>query len=507
MPWATTRSSSMSRPESVSSRIASRGSSTASCRISFRFFSPPENPSLTGRLVKLASISTSCIRSRRTWRNSIASSSSRPRWVRISLSADFRNCALLTPGISTGYWKARQTPARARASGGRSSRLRPSYSTSPAVTVYAGCPAKTWANVLLPDPFGPITACTSPARTSRSTPRRISRPSTPAWRFRMLSITSAGLICSTSAHAAFEAHAQEPRRLDRELHREVLEDFLAEAVHDHRHRVLAGQPPLLAVEQLVLADALRGRLVLHRGRAVAELDVGKGVGSAAIPQQHGIALRVVPRVGRAGQHLDQPAVRVAPFAGRDSLRDDGAPGVLPDVDHLGAGVGLLPVVRQRHRVELAHRVIALQQHARVLPGDGRAGLHLRPRDPRPRPGALAALGHEVEDAALALAVAGVPVLHGGVLDLGPSQGDELDDGSVELILVAHGGRASLQVADVASLVGHDQGSLELPRPGRVDPEVRRELHRAANALRDVAEGAVAEDRGVERREEVVRIRD
>ena len=47
-PPATIRSASMSRPESVSSRIASLGSSTAIWKISFRFFSPPEKPSLTG---------------------------------------------------------------------------------------------------------------------------------------------------------------------------------------------------------------------------------------------------------------------------------------------------------------------------------------------------------------------------------------------------------------------------------------------------------------------------
>ena len=34
--------------------------------------------------------------------------------------------------------------------------------------------------------------------------------------------------------------------------------------------------------------------------------------------------------------------------------------VLADVDHLGAGVGLLVVVRQRHRIKLADRVVALQ---------------------------------------------------------------------------------------------------------------------------------------------------
>ena len=46
MPLATMRSASMSRPESVSSRIARSGSRIAICMISLRFFSPPENPSL-----------------------------------------------------------------------------------------------------------------------------------------------------------------------------------------------------------------------------------------------------------------------------------------------------------------------------------------------------------------------------------------------------------------------------------------------------------------------------
>ena len=53
-PRATTFSASMSRPESVSSSSASVGSSTSICRISLRFFSPPEKPSLTERVPKVA---------------------------------------------------------------------------------------------------------------------------------------------------------------------------------------------------------------------------------------------------------------------------------------------------------------------------------------------------------------------------------------------------------------------------------------------------------------------
>ena len=122
---------------------------------------------------------------------------------------------------------------------------------------------------------------------------------------------------------------------------------------------------------------------------------------------------------------------------------------LPDVDHLGAGVGLLAVGGERHRVELADRVVALEDDARVLPGDGRAGLDLGPGDLGVGAGALAALGDEVVDAARALRVARVPVLHGGVLDLGVVEGDQLDHRGVQLVLVAHRGGAALEVAHVA----------------------------------------------------------
>src|SRR6266581_4425384 len=86
-PLATVRSASMSRPESVSSRMASLGSSTAIWKISLRFFSPPEKPSLTERPVKLWSMATSFIFSLASARKSIASSSSSPRRLRSALSA------------------------------------------------------------------------------------------------------------------------------------------------------------------------------------------------------------------------------------------------------------------------------------------------------------------------------------------------------------------------------------------------------------------------------------
>src|SRR5262249_61948296 len=128
-----------------------------------------------------------------------------------------------------------------------------------------------------------MVAWPSPAPTSRFRPSRIFFPSTVTDRFLMLSIE---LTCgyprkrtmSTSparlAHRAFEAHRQELRGLDRELHRQLLEHRLAEAAHDHVDRILLGDAAREQVEQLVVADLGRARLVLDGGGRILHLDVG-----------------------------------------------------------------------------------------------------------------------------------------------------------------------------------------------------------------------------------------
>ncbi len=186
-PSATTRRASMSRPESVSSRTASRGSRIAIWRISFRFFSPPENPSLSERWRNASSIWSSFMRFLTSERKSTASSSGCPARRRFALSAARRKVALDTPGISTGYWKPRKTPAHERSSGERGSRSVPPKTTDPAVTSNVSRPASTPASVLLPEPLGPMMAWTSPAGTASESPLRISLPPTRAWRPSMAS--------------------------------------------------------------------------------------------------------------------------------------------------------------------------------------------------------------------------------------------------------------------------------------------------------------------------------
>src|SRR5690606_8422069 len=205
--------------------------------------------------------------------------------------------------------------------------------------------------------------------------------------------------------------------LHRELHRQLAEDLLAEAVDDQADRVLLADAAAAAVEHLVVGDLRGGRFVLDGGGRVLHLDVGEGVRAALLADQQRIALGVVARAVRAGGDFHQAAVGVLAAAGADALADDLALGALADVDHLGAGVGLLAVVGERDRVEFAGRVVAQQHAAGVFPGDRRAGLDLGPGDLAAVAAALGALGDEVVDAAAAFLVARVPVLHGRILDL------------------------------------------------------------------------------------------
>ena len=136
-PFATIRSASMSRPESVSSSTAIFGFSIAICRISTRFFSPPEKPSLRYRDAS----------SRGTLRSSIAASRLRPELgdrdgsssppfaaLRVALIALRRKLVTVTPGIACGYWKARKSPRWARSSAPSSVTSSPSNRIWPPVT-------------------------------------------------------------------------------------------------------------------------------------------------------------------------------------------------------------------------------------------------------------------------------------------------------------------------------------------------------------------------------------
>src|ERR1700730_2971013 len=172
-----------------------------------------------------------------------------------------------------------------------------------------------------------------------------------------------------SSDAALQADAQQLLRLDRKFHRQLAEHSLAKAVHDHRNSILSFQAALAEVEELVLTDLGGRSFVLHARRRVLHLDVREGMGAALITDEKRVALGVVACSPGVLQYLHLPSVGVLPVACRDTLRDDRAARVVPDVNHLGAGVGLLIIVCKGYQIELAHRILTLQNAAWILPGD------------------------------------------------------------------------------------------------------------------------------------------
>jgi hypothetical protein len=80
--------------------------------------------------------------------------------------------------------------------------------------------------------------------------------------------------------------------------------------------------------------------------------------------------------------------------------------------------------------------------------------------------AQSALGDEVVDAAAALFVARIPVLHRGVLDLGAIERDKFDNGRVQLIFIAHRRGATFEVTHVRAFVGDDECAFEDRRTWR-----------------------------------------
>src|SRR3981189_2554019 len=209
-------------------------------------------------------------------------------------------------------------------------------------------------------------AWTSPARTSRLTPFSVSLPATRALKSVILSKI---FPLKPLADGAFQTHAQQVLRLDRELHRKFLEHHFAKSTDDHVDRVFGRDAALQAIEQLVLADFGGAGLVLDGRSRILDFHIGKRVRRAFRTHQQRIALGKIARALGARRVFTRAAVGFSAMTRRDPFGNNGALGIAAYVDHFGAGVRLLIIVRDRNRITLADRILALQNAARVFPGD------------------------------------------------------------------------------------------------------------------------------------------
>mmetsp|Transcript_18145 Transcript_18145/g.28203 ORF Transcript_18145/g.28203 Transcript_18145/m.28203 type:complete len:867 (-) Transcript_18145:2198-4798(-) len=307
-----------------------------------------------------------------------------------------------------------------------------------------------------------------------------------------------------SAHRPFQRNCHKLLCFHGKFHRQRLQHVLAEPVDDQGNRLFLVHPTRAAIEHLVVVHFGRRCLMLHPAAVILDLDIGHRVRPAFVTNQERVALRIVPRFLGLGMHRHQSAISVLRLARADPLGHDARFGALAQMDHLGAGVGLLHVVGDGNGVELALAVIAPQNTGRVFPRHSTAGLDLRPHHLGPVAPAIGAFGHKVIDAALPVLVPRIPVLNGGIFHFGVFFDDDFDHGGVQLRNVTLRRGAPFQIADIAAFVGDDQGPLELAGVFGIDAEIGRQFHGAAHAGWHVHKGPIGKHGRVQRRIIVVR---
>src|SRR5579883_2856952 len=338
-PEATIRSASMSSPESVSSRMAKDGSSTAICRMSMRFFSPPEKPALSARLSISCGISRLFAAVLIRFMKSGVESSLSPRYLRCAFKAAFRKVIAATPGISTGCWNARNSPLAARTSGSSSRMFSPFSKISPDSNVIArfaghavgkgGFPASVRAHkgshlAIANGEREPIenlaVACRDgnvfyfehgslPLFQTLTRNYPLLLPSAAFKSQRQLGSRQAALA-SGSADASFKRNRDKLLRLDREFHRQLLQNIANEAVDDERRRLFRRKPALHAIEELIFGNLRGRRLVFELRRRVLRFDIGHRMRAAGIADKKRIAVRKVAGARGLAMGRDQAAIRI-----------------------------------------------------------------------------------------------------------------------------------------------------------------------------------------------------
>ena len=121
--------------------------------------------------------------------------------------------------------------------------------------------------------------------------------------------------------------------------------------------------------------------------------------------------------------------------------------------------------------------------------------------------AESAFGHEVIYTSLTILVAGIPVLDGRIFDFSAFFDDNLDNGGMKLILIAHRGGAPFKIGDVRVIVSHYKSAFKLTRSAGIDAEVGRKFHRTTDPFRDIDEGPVGKYGGVEGRVIIISVWD
>ena len=227
--------------------------------------------------------------------------------------------------------------------------------------------------------------------------------------------------------------------------------------------------------------------MLEHGCVVMGIHIWEGMRSTIAAQQQRVAGTIVACIVGIGCGTNQSTIGILAMSCRNTLRDDGTLGVLTHVNHLGTGISLLIVVGNSHTVELSYRVVATQDAGRILPGNRRTRLYLSPAQLRVHTTQVASLGYQVQHTTLTMLITRIPVLNSRVFHLSIVLDNYLDNSRMKLILITHWRCTSLQVRNVSIIISDNQCTLKLTGVTGIDAEVTAQLHRTADALRNINE--------------------
>src|SRR5690606_12538859 len=95
---------------------------------------------------------------------------------------------------------------------------------------------------------------------------------------------------------------------------------------------------------------------------------------------------------------------------------------------------------------------------------------------RTLPFAQSSFGDKIINSALALFIAGIPVLNCGIFDFCILQSNQLHNGGMQLIFVSLRCRTTLKVIDETSFISNHQRSFKLSSILSVDSEISGEIN-------------------------------
>ena len=227
--------------------------------------------------------------------------------------------------------------------------------------------------------------------------------------------------------------------------------------------------------------------MLEHGCVVMGIHIWEGMRSTIAAQQQRVAGTIVACIVGIGCGTNQSTIGILAMSCRNTLRDDSTLGVLTHVNHLGTGISLLIVVGNSYAVELSYRVVATQDAGRILPGNRRTRLYLSPAQLRVDTTQVASLGYQVQHTTLTMLITRIPVLNSRVFHLSIVLDNYLDNSRMKLILITHWRCTSLQVRNVSIIISDNQCTLKLTGVTGIDAEVTAQLHRTADAFRNINE--------------------